>query len=290
MSVEASTTGFIDGTGGVKLFYQCWLPKAGERQPRAAVVITHGGAEHSGRYQNVVGFLVPQGYAIWGLDNRGHGRSEGRRGHVDAYNQLVDDLALFCRFVRERTPGGAKVFLLGHSIGGLTALSYAVKYGVRDKSCTIDGVIVSGPCLALSMKVPRLKEAFGRAAACLFPKTTVDAGIPAQAISRDPAVVAAYVSDPLRFPRITLRFYVELAKQMKKTMAAAPFVQLPCLILQGGKDALVSPYATRRFYSAMTCRDRELRIYPDSFHELFNDLNREEVLADVADWLVRHGA
>ena len=287
MSVEASATGFVDGTGGVRLFYQCWLPEG--CKTRAAMVITHGGVEHSGRYQNVVDYFVPQGYAVWGLDNRGHGRSEGRRGHVDRYEQLVDDLALFCDFVRQRTPGEARLFLLGHSIGGLTALSYAVKYGAPG-SCPVDGLIVSGPCLALSMKVSKLKEALGRAAARLFPKMTVDAGIPAEAISRDPAIVAAYVSDPLRYPRITLRFYVELAKQMARTMAAAPFVQLPCLILQGGKDAIVSPYAARRFYSAMTCRDREMRIYPDSFHELFNDVNREEVLADVADWLTRHSA
>ncbi|MGE5584562.1 MAG: lysophospholipase [Bacillota bacterium] len=284
--MEASETGFIEGTGGVRLFYQCWLPEG--QQPRAAMVITHGGAEHSGRYQNVVDHFVPRGYAVCGLDNRGHGRSEGQRGHVGRYEHIVDDLALFCGFVRRRTPGEARLFLLGHSIGGLTALSYAIRHG-NSGSCPVDGIIVSGPCLALSMKVPPLKEALGRLVGGVFPMMTVDSGIPPDTLSRDPEVVTTYVSDPLRYPRITLRFYAELARQMAKTMAAAPFVQLPCLILQGGKDAIVSPYATRRFYSAMTCRDREMRVYPDSFHELFNDLNRGEVLADVADWLARHG-
>ncbi|MCR4401970.1 MAG: lysophospholipase [Firmicutes bacterium] len=285
--MEASETGFVNGTGGVKLFYQCWLPDGAV--PKAAIVITHGGAEHSGRYQSVVEHLLPRGFAIWGLDNRGHGRSEGRRGHVDRYDQLVDDLASFCEFVRERTPATARLFLLGHSIGGLTALSYAVKHGTQD-SCPVEGLIVSGPCLALSMKVPWLKETLGRAVERVFPTVTVDAGIPAQAISRDPEVVAAYVGDPLRNPRITLRFYIELTRQMTKIMAAAPFVQLPCLILQGGRDGIVSPYAARRFYSAMTCRDREIRVYPESFHEVLNDVNKAEVLADVTDWLARHSA
>lgn len=285
--MQVSNTGFIEGTGGLRLFHQCWLPEG--RTPRAAIVVTHGGAEHSGRYQNVVEYLVPRGYAVWGLDNRGHGRSEGMRGHVDRYEQIVDDLKLFCDFVRASTPGQAKLFLLGHSIGGLTALSYAIKYA-DPASCVVDGLIVSSPCLALSMKVPKIKETLGRLAARLFPKVSVDSGIPPGAISRDPAVVAAYVSDPLRHPKITLRFYVELSDQMAKVMSRAPFVRLPCLILQAGKDGLVSPYATKRFYAAMTCQDRELRVYSDSYHELFSDLNRDEVLRDVASWLARHAA
>ena len=177
--------GGVLGAGAVELYWQGWLPAS----PRGVLLLCHGLGEHAGRYGNVVDAVVPDGWAVYGLDQRGHGRSGGHRAHVDRYADLLIDFDAFRRAVVARHPG-LPVVLLGHSMGGQIALAYAL-----DHQAELAGLVLSAPALAgdvVPKPVVPLLRALGRVAPRLRP-----AGIDVTKISKDPAVVAAYRTDPL---------------------------------------------------------------------------------------------
>ena len=271
-------TGNFAASGGTELYYQCWLP---DGEPRAILAIVHGIGEHSGRYQNVVDHLVPRGYGVYGFDHRGHGRSPGPRGHVDAWGDFVEDVDAFLRLVAAQQPG-RPLFLLGHSLGGLIVLDYVLHY-----PDTVQGVIASGPALAQTGASPLLM-ALARIMSRIAPRLTLDTGLDATAISRDPAVVEAYKQDPLVHGKATARFGAEMDAAMKRTSSRAAELRLPLLILHGGEDRLVPAEASRDFFERVTFADKERHEYEGGYHESHNDIEKERVLADLADWLERH--
>ena len=171
--------GSFRGSGDLELFWQTWLP---DTKPRAVVAIVHGFGEHSGRYGNVVNYLVPRGFAVAAYDLRGHGRSQGPRGLILSWDEYRDDTRLFLESVRPDSPG-APVFLYGHSLGGLIALDYVLHMpeGLR-------GVIASGPVLGPPGVSPFLLM-LARVLTVVTPRLSLDSGLDATALSRDPAVV-----------------------------------------------------------------------------------------------------
>lgn len=179
--------GRLDGAGGIELFWQGWSP--GPDMAAGVLLICHGLGEHSARYGSVVDALAPDGWAVYGLDHRGHGRSGGRRTHVDRYADLLDDFETFRRHVAARHEGVA-VFLLGHSLGGQIALAYAL-----DHPDALGGLVLSAPTLA-SAAVPKAAVPVLRLLARIAP-TLRPTGIDDTKISKDPAVVADYRADPL---------------------------------------------------------------------------------------------
>jgi len=181
--------GSLAGSNGATLYHQAWMP---EGQPVAVVMICHGLGEHSGRYGNVVEALVPAGYAVHALDHQGHGRSSGPRAHIRRYGDFLVDFDVFRGHVATRHPS-APLFLLGHSMGGNIALGYALEH--QDQ---LRGLILSGPALTVPDDLPRLLLRLSGVLGRLTPRLRATA-LDATKISRDPAVVAAYRSDPLVF-------------------------------------------------------------------------------------------
>ncbi len=270
--------GTFQGTNALELFYQCWRP---DGAPRATLAIVHGFGEHSGRYMNVVQHFVPRGYAIYGLDHRGHGRSPGPRGHINAWDEYRDDVRAFTQLAAAQEPQ-IPVFLWGHSLGGLIALEYALHYpeGLR-------GVIASAPLLGQAGVSPIL-IALARVLSRLAPKFSLSTGLDATTLSRDPAVAPAYTSDPLVHSLATPRLSTEITAAQEWTLAHAGEWRLPLLLFFGTADRLVPPANTRRFFDAVTWADKQKIEYEGAYHEVHNDIIYPQVMADVDQWLEVH--
>ncbi len=270
--------GIFRGAGGIELYYQRWRP---EGEPRAALAIVHGFGEHSGRYPNVVKHFVPRGYAVYGFDHRGHGRSPGKRGHINAWSEFRDDVRAFVQLVATQEPQ-RPIFMLGHSLGGLIALEYVL----RDPA-SLRGVIASSPLLVqagLSPVVVTLAKVLSRVA----PGTAIKTGLDASTISRDPAVVKAYQDDPLVHSFGTPRLSTEITAAQNWTNAHAADLKLPLLLIVGSEDKLVPPEGGRKFFDAVTFGDKQKLDYSGAYHETHNDIIAPQVMADVERWLDAH--
>ena len=274
----AHVEGRLPGAGGVELFWQGWLP-AGD--PRGVVLLCHGLGEHSGRYGNVVDALVPEGWAVYGVDHRGHGRSGGRRAHLRRYADWLADYDAFRRAVAARHLG-LPVFLLGHSMGGQIALAYAL-----DHQADLAGLVLSAPALANST-VPkaavRALRMIGKVAPTLRP-----AGIDASKISKDPAVYADYEADPLvHHGHPTLGLSSALVGQFELLPERARDLRLPVLMQHGELDAIVDPTGFRRLEAACGSPDLTVHWYEGLWHEIYNEPERAAPLGDLRDWLAGH--
>lgn len=277
---EGSFTGYANAGGRApQLFCQSRRP-AGE--PRAVVAIVHGFAEHSGRYGFLVDHLVTRGHAVYGFDLRGFGRSPGRRGHIYDWAEYRGDVSAFVADLRSREPG-RRVFLLGHSLGGLIVLDYGLR-----RPDGLAGAIVSAPGLRpVGAAKPHL-VAVARILSRIWPTFSLDIGLDATAISRDPEVVEAYLDDPLRNPHGTVRWGTESLAVIRRIKAHAADWTLPLLMVHGEDDRLAAASGTRAFFEQVPIADKELHVYAGGYHEPHNDVDREQVLGDVADWLERH--
>jgi alpha-beta hydrolase superfamily lysophospholipase len=243
------------------------------------MIIVHGLGEHSGRYGNPVSYFCPRGYAIYIMDNRGHGRSSGLRGHVDDFREYREDLASFIEKVRKEYHR-EKLFLVGHSLGGLISISYALSF---PKS--IQGLIISSPGLRPKEPPPVVKAFMGRILSHLWPTLTLSNEVDPHGISRDPMVVTNYINDPLVHDRVSTRFYTEFLKETVRVVAEAPSLRVPLLLMQAGEDRLVDPEASKEFFSRAGSQDKTLKIYEGYYHELFNEPEKEKVFMEIEQWI-----
>jgi acylglycerol lipase len=271
--------GKFKGYKGLNLYYQCWLP---DKSPKAVLLVVHGLAEHSGRYKNLVDYFVPKGYAVYALDHRGHGKSEGMRSYVDRFSDYLTDLKTFFDKVRKEHRG-AKIFLVGHSLGATIAIPYAVEHQQE-----LAGVITSGASLVASSTVSPALIAIAGVISALLPKMGVTV-LDASTISRDKAVVDAYVNDPLVFRgKIPARTGAELARMWKTLPEEMSKIKLPILIMQGTADQLANPASSKLLYERVGSKDKTLKLYEGFYHEIYNEPEHKQVMADVEAWLKKH--
>ncbi len=265
------------GFENLSLYYQGWLPSD---EPRAILLVAHGLAEHSGRYINIVDYFVPRGYAVYGFDQRGHGKSPGRRGYVGRFSHFVSDLKTFTDIVHSKHRD-AKVFMVGHSVGGTIATTCAARH--QDE---FDGLVLSGATLKIGASVSSGLVAVALVLSVVLPKLGLEV-IDASAISQDKTVVDAYVNDPLVYRgKIGARLGAELIRAMQKLPRGMPKISLPILIMHGTADRLSNPEGSRMLYERVSSSDKTLQLYEGFYHEIFNEPNREQVYADMQGWLV----
>lgn len=271
-------TGSVRAARGAELFWQCWrLPGR-----RGVLVLVHGLGEHSGRYQNVVDAVEGVPVSVWALDLRGFGRSTGQRGHVDSFWDYMEDLDCFLEHILAEE-GEIPLFLLGHSYGALIALHYALCRPGR-----LAGLVLSSPCLGLALRVPAWKHHAGMVLARLLPRFSFPNGIDPGLLSHDADVVERYRHDPLVTNRVTARLYAEMLAAMDRVARRAVQLRVPCLVLLAGDDALVSVSVARNVFVRLGTEDKEVHLYPGYYHELFNEVGKEEPLARLRGWLERH--
>lgn len=274
--------GRLIGARDVELFWQGWLPTdAGAGGVTGVVLLSHGLGEHSGRYGTVVDALLPAGWAVYGVDHRGHGRSGGRRGHVEDYGDFLADFDTFRRTAAARHPG-APVFVLGHSMGGQIALAHAL-----DHPSQLRGLVLSAPALTNDVvpdAVVPLFRALGRAAPRLRP-----VGIDQTKISKDPAVVAAYQADPLvHHGKPTLGLAIAVFDQFAVLPERARALTVPLLLQHGSADALTGQAGSRLLAAACGSSDQTVRWYEGLWHEIYHEPERAQPLADLREWLAAH--
>lgn len=266
---------------GVDIFYRQYQAA----DERARLVIAHGLGEHSGRYGNVVNRLLPANYSLWIPDHRGHGQSGGKKGHVLNFEQYLLDLRLMVEMAGEGLPEGRKIFLLGHSMGGLIALDFALQ-----SPELIDGVIASSPALGMVVEVPAVKNVLGKVMSFMWPGLLLGNELDSAKISHDESVVKAYQDDPLVHDRVSARWFTEFLSSMEEVNRQASRLQIPVLMQVAGDDHLVNAQAGKQFFENLTVADKSLHVYDGLYHEIYNELadQRLIVLDDLAAWLENH--
>lgn len=268
--------GFFKTEQDSNIYYQGWLP-AGE--VKAVLLVVHGLAEHCGRYMNVVNHFVPLGYAVYGLDHLGHGKSDGTRVFVEQFKDYTNPLKTYFDMVRGWQPD-APIFLVGHSMGGLIGTIYLI-----DHQDELAGAVISGPSVKVPDNISSTTVFLGKVFSVLMPKLGL-LGLEADGVSQDPQVVAAYVNDPLVYTgKTTARLASELLRGMQRVAAEASKITLPITIVQGGADKLVDPSGAQMLYDTVSSTDKTLKIYEDFYHEVFNEPEHSLVLGDVQKWL-----
>lgn len=266
------------GQDGLELYYQWWQP---ETETKAVLMIVHGLGEHSGRYMNLVQPLSAAGYAIYAFDNRGHGRSPGKRGYINSFEEYRQDVVAFQGLVKE-WEGERPLFIMGHSLGGLITL-----YTLLHDSSGYAGTVISAPALDTG-GVSAVLMAASKILSRIKPDLSVATGLDASGISRDPEVVKAYQNDPLVHGVGTPRLAVESPAAMAWCQENAAKLQIPILMLHGTADRLTSPAASRVFFDKLTAPDKTYLSYEGGYHESLNDIHHDQVAADIQNWLDAH--
>jgi acylglycerol lipase len=272
--------GTFSSQDGTSIYWKAWLP---DGAPKALIHLIHGYAEHIDRYGNVVNELIPAGYAVFGNDHRGHGKSQGRRGHVNSFQEFIDDERQFALEVIKTKFPDSLYFMLGHSMGSLIAMNYVEQYpdGIK-------GLILSGTGSQPGKDIPKILITVTKVLSKVLPAVHVKSPLPPEFISRDPDVVKAYVDDPLVYNVITPRLAHEMNRYVVLGAQNAFKIKTPVLIQLGSQDTAFS--GQKELYERIGAKDKTFKLYEGLKHEVYNELpaDRARVLADLRTWLDSH--
>ena len=264
----SSTTQIVTNHAGVEQLRRRWAVE----DPRAAVLLVHGMAEHSGRYEHVGEQFAAAGFDTLAFDLRGHGETQGTRGHVTSFSEFLDDVE---ELLAERRTLGVPVVLVGHSLGGLIATTYAVS----DRPDP-DLLVLSAPALAAEM--PGWQRAAASVLGSVLPTLAIPNDFDGELLSRDEAVGEAYRDDPLRVRKATARFGKEVFTTMPATTARVAEITVPTYVLHGSADRLIPPSASAGFDTVASAT----RVVHEGLrHECLNEPERDEVIAGLVGWL-----
>lgn len=249
---------------------------------KARMVIVHGLGEHSGRYLELADHLADLGISLWILDLRGHGRSGGKRGHADSFDDYTRDVGDVLDQARRNLADKVPLFLLGHSMGGLVSILTALNY--QD---ALDGLVLSSPAVGVTAHLPIYKKLALHCLARLAPRLGIHNELDPHHVSRDPETVKRYMSDPLVHDRVSTSWFVQFMAAMEQVFNRAAELRLPTLIQAAGDDRLVSTKAVEQFFEKLVMPDRQLTVFQDLFHEIYNETasDRQAVIAALTAWL-----
>ncbi|HOH49540.1 MAG TPA: lysophospholipase [Candidatus Hydrogenedentes bacterium] len=261
---------------GMELYAQQWVPESGIR---ARLVLVHGFGDHSSRYAHVAAHFNRAGIAVHAYDQRGHGKSPGRRAYVSRFDDLLADLDAFLAWSGDSL-AGAPLFLMGHSMGGMVLTRYA-----QTRAIGAAGLVFSSPFLGFTDDVPQILLKLAGILSAVFPGLPVG-GVDNRGLSRLPDVVAAADADPLTFhgrvaARTGAQFYATIQAAEKDYGA----ISLPSLVLHGEADRVVPCAGGVRLFEGMGSGDKTLRLFPGGYHELWNDTDQEAFLREVTGWI-----
>ena len=263
----------ITASDGTQLYWQAWEP---DEEITATVCSVHGLGEHSGRYDHVAEAFAAKSIAFHAFDLHGHGKSEGKRGHIPSLHQWLDDV----RLLIEGSHADKPRFLYGHSLGGLIAL----RFGLHP-SVPLRGIIASAPALRRSFEVPALKILLARGMARFLPSFSQHSGLDPEALSRDKSIVQAYIDDPLVHDWASARLFIEATRAGEESLSQASEFDLPLLLVCGQEDHLIDVTACEEFFEKITSDDKTLRILPGLFHEVHNEPEKAVVIEEIVEWV-----
>ena len=273
-AVDSSDGSFQSGSGA-NIFYRCWAPA----EPRAVLLLAHGLAEHSGRYGDFASFFADAGIATYALDFPGHGRSDGKRGHIRDFQEYTDALGALLSLAREAHPDIPFV-LFGHSMGGLIAADFLLQHQSEFVAAVLTGAAIQSPQQPSSIVI-----FINRVIASVMPRLGV-LRLDASGISRDPQVISDYENDPLVYRgKATAGLVTALFSAMKRVVENATSIRLPMLIMHGSVDSLTAVEGSKLLHDSISSEDKKIVIYDGLYHEILNEPERKNVMADILEWL-----
>ena len=256
---------------GTTLYVKTFHSKETEK---AHVLLVHGANEHVGRYSHVIEALNTSGYTVTGVDLRGHGRSYGKRGHVMSWGDYRDDLSAGAKVA------GTPVFVLAHSMGGLVAADALI-----NPQFEVRGLVLSNPLFGLAFTPPVIKATAAKLISKLLPALSMGNEVVVEHISRDPAVQAAYRSDPLISSTLSPRWFTEMLGAISRLERDGDKITCPTLLLQGSGDKVTSVEASSAIVDKFGSQDKRTKSYEGLYHEIFNEPEKDLVIKDMIAWL-----
>jgi acylglycerol lipase len=259
----------------LKIYARYWKPEA---DLKAAICLVHGLGEHIGRYNHMAEYFTAGGCAFLAADMRGHGESEGQRGHTPSMDTLREDISKQIEETRKLAPG-SPIFLYGHSLGGTLVLSYCARLHPQ-----LTGVIATGPLLRPGFEPPGWKLTLGRMMRNLWPTMAMSNEIDRDGLSRDPQVVHAYNTDPLVHDRVSARLGIDMIEEGSWLVENASRLETPTLLMHGSNDRLCSIQASQEFAqnAGSVC---SLKIWEGQYHEIHNEPEKDQVLEYALRWI-----
>jgi len=277
----AHDEGFFSARDNLRLFWEMDTPD----NPKAHVAIIHGYMDHAGRFQRVAEALTREGFAVHRTDLRGHGQSDGRRSHTDHFSDYLEDVSLFIPRV-QKAAMGKKVFLLAHSFGGLVMIRWLAKNPHLQDG--VAGVVITSPFLGFAFRPPFVKVQVSKLIGKFVPWLPVKHTLSPGDLTRDPELQREVERDPLYNRVTTPRWFTECVASHALALAEAPKLKVPLFVLQSPTDPISEAASTRKFFEAAGSADKKLKEYPGMVHELMNDLGKEQVWRDIANWISAH--
>ncbi|MCV7278750.1 lysophospholipase [Mycolicibacterium flavescens] len=266
----------FDGVGGVRIVYDVWTP---EGDPRGVVVLCHGYAEHARRYDHVAQRFGAAGLITYALDLRGHGRSGGKRVYLRDITEYTADFHHLVGIAAAEHPDLPRI-VVGHSMGGGVVFTYGVEH-----PDDYAAMVLSGPAVYAQEAVSPVMIAVAKILGSIAPGLPVEQ-LPTEAVSRDPEVVSAYLADPMvhhgKLPAGIAKALIRVGQTMPQRAAA---LTAPLLVVHGEQDKLIPVTGSRRLLECVGSTDVHLKVYPELYHEVFNEPERDLVLDDVTAWI-----
>ena len=261
----------VETKDGLLLNYYHWIPDSA----KGAIVIAHGWSEHSGRYSALAEWLVEEGYEVHAVDHRGHGKSEGKRGHVRRWTDYAEDLEGLRSTVKHE-----KQYLIGHSMGGMIAILHSLQYPER-----FSALALSGPAADVSIPVPKYKQVLGKTMSTWLPRLSMTNDIDPAIVCSDTQVVEDYKSDPHSHGKVTARWFNEYMKTVQRVKDEAASIHTPIAIWHGEGDMLVEPWVSENFYNALDTKHKQRKVVPNALHEILFEPNWQDTAAEMKNWL-----
>lgn len=251
--------------------------------PAAVMVLLHGLGGHSGRFSELGGYLSKSGIKTYAMDLNGFGQMTAMRGHIRNFNVFYPEVASLIEFAKKQFPG-KKIFLLGECLGGLIALNFCIGH-----QSDIDGLILLSPLIAEKFAIPTRSKIEIAYNSVFNPMNYHYAFFEAKLFTRDPDMARKIDSDPLEIRSFSARTFPSILRAMRRARANADKIRLPMLMLLAGEDKMVPVKAASSYFERIPSPDKTLKLYPQMYHAMYLDLNREVVFKDIADWLkARH--
>ena len=249
--------------------------------PRAIIAIVHGHGEHKDRYKHVAEYFGRHNINTWAFDHRGHGQSEGRRGHCPVFNLLIDDVEQFLMQIRN-VHNDIPIILYGHSMGG----NIAANYLIRRKGKEIKAAIITDPLFKIAFEPPKWKVSIGKLMADIWPSLAQPTGLDVKHLSTDISVVEAYTKDPLVHNKMSAKLFVDIFKAAKFAIEKAMLLPTPTLVMHGEADQITSPEGSKEF-AVKNAEMITLKLWPGMYHEIHNEVDKELVFNYELDWINR---
>lgn len=271
--------GYVEGVGRIRLHYRAWEVE----NPQAGIILVHGMFEHSRRYEEFAAHMAGHGFSVFLPDLRGHGASEGRRGHVRSFDVLLQDLDRFRREVQGLVPLDLPLFLIGHSLGGLISLRYLEEY-----EASFDGAIMTSPWLGTAVAIPRWQVLAAAVLNRILPAFPFPFRLDPDDLTQDPERSADYREDPQIHSTITPRLFTEISSAIETALRRGDRIGVPVLFLLAGGDRIVDTERSLAFARSLPSEDITVEVLEKQHHEVLQERDRAATITRIRDWIQDH--